>query len=106
MGYWRTKNHFLEASFHFLYKQLTTIDSMVSSWRLVVITVMYLTRVLPAPWLQKNKSYCDSLGNPILPTSVASVIPFYFLPLIHSILDTIQPETVLEKLGTKLCFLL
>ena len=63
---WRTKNHFLEvnselqnifvtlypkARFHFLSKQLKTIDSMVSSWRLVLITVMYLTRVLPAPWL-------------------------------------------------------
>ena len=39
-----------KAKFHFLSKQLKTIDSMVSSWRLVVITVMYLTRVLPAPW--------------------------------------------------------
>ena len=39
-----------KARFHFLHKQLKTIDSMVSSWRLVVITVMYLTRVLPAPW--------------------------------------------------------
>ena len=37
--------------FHFLSKQLKTIDSKVSSWRLVLITVMYLTRVLPAPWL-------------------------------------------------------
>ena len=66
--YWRSKKHLLEVlylhdeitkvielyskvKFHFLSKQLKTIDSMVSSWRLVVITVMYLTRVLPAPWL-------------------------------------------------------
>ena len=58
----------------------------------------------------QNESYCDSLGN-CLPTSVASKIPiiyyvFYCLYLIHSMLDIIQPETVLEKLGTKLCFLL
>ena len=36
--------------FHFLYKQLKTIDGNLSSWNLVLITEMYLTRVLPAPW--------------------------------------------------------
>ena len=54
----------------------------------------------------QNESYCDSLGN-CLPSGVASVIPiinyvFYCLSIIFSILDTIQPETGLEKLGTKL----
>ena len=65
----------------------------------------------------QNESYCDSLGN-CLPSGVASVIPiinyvFYCLSIIFSILDTIQPETGLEKLGTKLtspilshCFIL
>ena len=65
---WRSKKHLVEVlylndkiskvielypkvKFHFLSKQLKTIDSLMSSWRLVVITVMYLTRVLPAPWL-------------------------------------------------------
>ena len=36
--------------FHFLYKQLKTIDGILGSWNLVLITVMYLNRVLPAPW--------------------------------------------------------
>ena len=54
----------------------------------------------------QNESYCDSLGN-CLPSGVASVIPiinyvFYCLSIIFSMLDTIQPETGLEKLGTKL----
>ena len=40
----------VKATFHFLYKQLKTIDGVLSSWNLVLITVMYITRVLPAPW--------------------------------------------------------
>ena len=40
----------LKAIFHFLYSQLKTIDGVLKSWNLVLITVMYLTRVLPAPW--------------------------------------------------------
>ena len=40
----------MQARFHFLFKQLKTIDGVLSSWNLILITEMYLTRVLPAPW--------------------------------------------------------
>ena len=47
---WLREKYRQEAIFHFLYKQLKTIEGLLSSWDLAMITVMYLTRVLPAPW--------------------------------------------------------
>ena len=42
--------YIFKARTHFLYKQLKTLDGVLGTWNLVIITVMYLTRVLPAPW--------------------------------------------------------
>ena len=52
-------------------------------------------------------SYCDATRN-CLPTEVGSLIPLLYygvncLTYILSMLDTIQPETILEKLETA-CF--
>ena len=55
----------------------------------------------------ENESYCDATGNCLSP-EVGAVIPLLFyafncVTYIFSMLDTIQPETMMEKLET-LCF--
>ena len=88
-------------SFHFASKQVKTINGMTgSAFCLLLMAQFYLTGVLPAPW-EETQLYCDTAGNCIDQTTAAGIATFFFawtvLSLVLSALDSLQPETILEK---------
>ena len=80
---------------------MATITGMTgSAFCVLLMSRSFLAGVLPAPW-EENQSYCDTTGNCTDEATAAFIASCFYawtvLSLVLAALDSLQPETIFEK---------